>query len=290
MRRDLWRTYKESLILLSSGGSDHRTTVFVQGCQRSGTSMMTRVFERDRDTRVFWETPSFARQYAYPSFDVVEDHFYRGGANFVVAKPLIDMHKLPSFLAYFRGKAIWMYRDYRDVVASNLARFGSGNGFATLEPILAKDVNDWKAKRVRPSLGHKIRQMYADGVTDEEAAALFWYVRNDLYFDMTMDKHPHVMLNRYETMVEHPQATARRLYEFIGRPYPGDRIIEEVRASSIGKGASIRLSPKVDEMCVEMFARLKSAEEQERAQHAYQLGVIAGRSQQRGVTDGHRGH
>ncbi len=95
-----------------------------------------------------------------------------------------------------------------------------------------------------------------------DAAALFWWARMQLYFEQHLDQNPHVMLSRYEDLVLDPARTMRRTYAFLDRSYPGDHMVKDVNAQSVGKGRVSRLSPAVDELCAAMLARLDSLNEQ----------------------------
>jgi hypothetical protein len=53
----------------------------------------------------------------------------------------------------------------------------------------------------------------------------------------------------------------RRVYGFLGRPYPGDHIVRDVHPQSVGKGRVSRLSPEIDALCAELLARLDQLNE-----------------------------
>ena len=89
-----------------------------------------------------------------------------------------------------------------------------------------------------------------------DAAALFWWARMQLYFEQHLDQHPSVMLSRYEDLVLNPARTMRRTYAFLGRAYPGDHIVKDVNAQSVGKGRVSKLTPAVDQLCGQMLERL----------------------------------
>ena len=63
------------------------------------------------------------------------------------------------------------------------------------------------------------------------------------------------MLCRYEDLATDPAATMRRIYAFLGRPFPGDHIVRDVHPQSVGKGRVSRLSPEVDALCADLLAR-----------------------------------
>ena len=53
----------------------------------------------------------------------------------------------------------------------------------------------------------------------------------------------------------------RPTYAFLGRTYPGDHIVKDVNAQSVGKGRVSKLSPAVDQLCGQMLERLDQLNE-----------------------------
>ncbi|MCK5879497.1 MAG: sulfotransferase family protein, partial [Holophagae bacterium] len=89
-----------------------------------------------------------------------------------------------------------------------------------------------------------------------DAAALFWYARNSLFFSGGFHEDDRVRLCRYSDLVTRPAEIMTEAYRFIDRPYPGDRIVADVFSSSRGRGVDLELSPPVRKLCEGMLARL----------------------------------
>jgi hypothetical protein len=92
-----------------------------------------------------------------------------------------------------------------------------------------------------------------------DAAALFWYARNSLYFDMDLPHDPRVMICRYEDIVHEPRPQLRAIYRFAGRPFPEHIIKHDIQSSSVGKGKHVDLHPEIEEHCKAMLTRLDQA-------------------------------
>jgi hypothetical protein len=92
-----------------------------------------------------------------------------------------------------------------------------------------------------------------------DAAALFWYVRNTIFFDLDLGKNPAVHVCHYSNLVEQPSAVMKEIYAFTDRPYPGDHIVADVFNSSVGRGQHIELSPAIESLCQAMWDRYESA-------------------------------
>jgi hypothetical protein len=263
-----FRIYKNAAQKLGAANYDgQKIVVLILGIQRSGTSMMYWVFERDMGVKVYRESSELS------SLDTVEHvrlnplssvvtEIDRHRLPMVIFKPLVESQRAHELMAAFPGsKVLWAYRHYQDVAASNLKAFGTSNGHRDLQPFLANDPNNWRSQNSSEETRETIRRFYEMDLNPFDTAALFWWARMQLYFEQHLDQNPDVMLSRYEDLVLDPARTMRRTYAFLGRPFPGDHIVKDVNAQSVGKGRVSKLSPAVDELCATMLARLDDLNE-----------------------------
>ena len=242
-----------------------QTIVFVAGCQRSGTTMTAKIFGSDPGAYVFPEMSSLSsgdkvERLRFNDLDNVERQIRWTRAPLVVAKPLVESARLPELMNRFpKSTVLWMVRDYHDVAASNLVRWGDQNGFDDLAPILAGDRTNWRAFGLSDETTTLVKELHAQGLKPADAACLFWYTRNTLLFDQNLANHDRVYLQRYAELVTDPEATMRSFYAALGVDYPIQPITGEVRTSSLGKGADLDLSPHIGELCDAMYTRLNKA-------------------------------
>jgi hypothetical protein len=250
-----------------------KAIVLILGIQRSGTSLMYWVFERDMAVKVYREASELS------SLDTVErirlnplpavwEQLRQQRAAMIVLKPLVESQRARELQAAFPGASVlWAYRHYQDVAASNLKAFGLENGQRDLQPFLSDDPRvietNWRSQGSSEATRATIRRFYAQDMNPYDAAALFWWARLRLYFEQGLDRDPAVLLSRYEDLVTNPALTMRRTYAFLGRPYPGDHIVKDVNAQSVGKGRVSKLSPAVDALCAELLAQLDELNEQQ---------------------------
>ncbi len=92
-------------------------------------------------------------------------------------------------------------------------------------------------------------------MTPESAAAIFWYIRNSLFFEQGLDSRHDVMLVAYEELVSSPSRTLSRICDFIGISYE-DRIAKDVHIRSVGKCHS-KVSNEIEVICEEMYQRFE---------------------------------
>lgn len=253
-----------------------KTVALILGIQRAGTSMMYWVFERDMGVKVYRESSELSsldtvEQVRLNPLPAVKAEIDRHRLPMVVFKPLVESQRAHELMAAFpNARVLWAYRHYQDVAASNLKAFGMDNGKRDLQPFLANDPLNWRSQNSSEETRETIRRHYSDTMNPYDAASLFWWARMQLYFEQQLDRNPDVLLSRYEDLVTNPAQTMRRTYAFLGRPYPGDHIVKDVNAQSVGKGRVTRLSPEVDALCAGMLARLDRLNE--KASQALETG------------------
>jgi len=264
LERELFLIRKHAFQNLSGTASPDKKLLLINGCQRSGTTMMLRIFERDMQSRVFGEFSTLSSRDVHkirlnPLPDVA-DTIEQCPASLIVMKPLVETQHLRKILDFFpQARSVWMYRHYKDVAYSNLKNFGDSNGVDDLRSIAEDRTDDWRSENVNPEVRKLVKSLFSEDMHSLDAAALFWYVRNQLYFDQQLSDHPRVRLFKYEELVNQPEEQMREVYDFAGARYPGASILERVSASSVGKGQNIHLDTEVTRLCEEMWHKLEKA-------------------------------
>jgi hypothetical protein len=240
-----------------------KKVLFIVGCQRSGTSMIHHLFRLDWDTVTYDEksslSPAGSKHFRWAPLAHVKAHIMAQRAPFVVAKPLVESQNLAAILDEIpESKALWMYRNYQDVARSNLKYFGMDTGHRDLKPIITLEEGNWRSEHVSDHTRDVLQELYSPDLPPHDAAALFWYARNQLFFSRGFVDDPRISLCCYEDLVSDPIRIMKAGYGFAGRPYPGDRITQDVFSHSKGKGRNLNLTPAIKEVCQELLDRLKS--------------------------------
>jgi len=226
---------------------------------------MARVFSNDLNAQVFGEfTPmnsqDSARGIRLDPPEKVRRYLTGLCAPLVVVKPLVESQNALSLLAELPNlKIIWLYRDFQDVVASNLKKFGENNGIDDLRPIMSDDASNWRSEKASTGTRELVRRHFSEGMDPADASALFWLARNRLYFEQRLNEHPDVLLVDYHDLVASPEIVMRNIYRFLGREYPGNYLFREVHSTSLGKGKAVRLSPKIQDLCSALLDELNDA-------------------------------
>jgi hypothetical protein len=241
-----------------------KAVVLVIGCQRSGTTLMLELFDADPRSVTFPEqsvlsSPVESRLRLKP-LPEVKRRVERIRAPLLVLKPLVESQHAPTWLEGLDNSyAIWMYRRAENVAASDLSYFGRDNGERNLLLLLTNEPSNWRGEVVPETTRSILSRHYRPGMNPHDAAALFWWARTALFFDLRLDERPDVRLCSYERLVDDPERTMRSLYEFVGVAYPAQDITSSVHRGSAGRKDDFQLSPDVRRLCEELWERLESA-------------------------------
>ena len=179
---------------------------------------------------------------------------------FPVFKPLNDaQYALSQLSLHPRARGVWLYRDYSDVVNSMVEKWGDAQ--QRTYRVIAEtpdgaeapaDRDDVDAAIFREGMSAdtlaNVRALVDCGMTSHEAAALHWYCRNRLYFELGLDRDPRVELVRYEDLVSDPDLYLRRVFDFVGCGYRPEWA-KGVFKSSVKKREAPSLCASADLLC-----------------------------------------
>ncbi len=194
--------------------------VWLLGVQRSGTNMLVRGLETAPEFQVHNESD----RRAFRRFRLRPDHelaalVFSSRHQYVLFKPLCDSHRAAELLdrmpVLVAGRAIWAYRDVDGRARSAVAKFGDAN-LRVLREIAAGPSRRWQAQRLSPDSLELLSSFDYDAMTPADAAALFWYVRNRLFFELGLDRRADVVLSSYDAMLRSPATAMRALCAFLG--------------------------------------------------------------------------
>jgi hypothetical protein len=170
----------------------------------------------------------------------------------VAAKPLVESASATALMdAAGEVKAIWMLRHYPEVARSNVSRFGTDNPNRDLQPIRSRDALDWRYRGMSEETWETVTALFNRGLTPFDAAALFWWTRNQLYFDQRLWEDDRVRILRYERACNQPDEVIRSLSSYIGVALPPGSIAPRVRA--LPPPETTELDPDVERLCRKLW-------------------------------------
>jgi len=241
--------------------NETKKIVFIIGCQRSGTTLLMNIFNEDYQTKIFPEFSQLSNQdinkiRLNPLIDV-KQIINRQKAKLIILKPLVEAQNILKLLDYFPNSyAIFIFRNYRDVVNSDLNHFGLLNGVKNLKHIIDKQQNDWRAEYISDETKRIIIDHYHENMPPYDAAALFWYTRNILFFELNLNENKRIYLCDYTDLVFRPEIVMKNIYKFIDYRFPTNNLLKNIYTSSEGRGKDIKISQSVEYLCQNLFNRL----------------------------------
>ena len=262
IRKRLYRMGKDMFHQLKYAGNQKKTMLFIVGCQRSGSDLVLNVFDQDVHTKVYGEVSKLTsddphRQLRLNPLHKVAAALTRIKAPLIVMKPLVESQNILQLLQYFPGSfALWLYRDYRGVASSHIQKWGNKNSINDLRAIVEARPNNWRYEGVSDRIRGIVLKHFAEDMNPYDAAALYWYVRNNCFFHLRLEQNPKVLLCRYEELVTNPRAAVAEIYAFLGQEFPGDKIVRSVHTSSVKNGRGIPVSPAIERLCHHLLVRL----------------------------------
>jgi hypothetical protein len=242
-----------------------QNVLFVFGCQRSGTTATIDGLKTLEGCHVYDEINT-ETNFGYPEreegqairlkpAEELKELFQQRAESLLICKPIVESQNAAKILSEFDGsRAIWMLRHYQDVVASMLKKWVPEVGFHLLHSIENQESNDWRSENV----GNHIRAMVHYFLTEMElqpadAAAVFWWVRNSLYFQQDLHLNTSMRLLRYEKLVTGERSLEDAISD-LGIPIL--KIPSFYHSRSVAKGSEIVIRPEVRACCEELYQRL----------------------------------
>jgi hypothetical protein len=232
--------------------------VYVVGLQRSGTNMLMRGLDaapqfqvhNENDRRVF-------HRFQLRSDAVLTTAIQASRHAYVLVKPLCETHRADQLLALPGvppGRVVWVWRDVDDRARSEVAKFGESN-LRALRAIADGTIGDaWQGQRLDEATRRLIGDFDYATMTPHTAAALFWWVRNGLFFHLGLDRRDDVLLSSYDALVADPPAATRRLCDFLGMPFD-PRLCAHVERRA-PRRRPLDIDPRVRSLCDELTAQL----------------------------------
>lgn len=228
--------------------------IFLVGCGRSGTSMFIWQLDKSWQIKLYNEDhPAAFDEYRLRDFRVVARLTQESIAPFTLFKPILDTVQTMELLDHFPGsKAIFAFRHYTDVINSSLKKFGTYNRINHVKGWMTEDFAEFAVCPPPEASKEVVRVLWANDLSPEEGAALYWLFYNRLYYDLGLHDDPRTILIRYETLVTEPREQFEKVIAFLGAEFE-EKMVEGVHARSINKNDPPPLRPAIMTACEELY-------------------------------------
>ena len=239
------------------------TPVYLVGLQRSGTNMLARGLDIAPEFEVHNENDrAVFDHFLLRDDDVIRRVVLASRHEYVLFKPLCDSHRvdhlLDSLATSSPGRAIWAYRDVDGRVRSAVSKFGRNNLLTLRDIATGKGAGMWQAQRLSAATLAEIASHDYETMTAETAAALFWWMRNGLYFETGLDRRDDVLLASYQDMLATPVDSMQSICTFLGLTYR-PALVEHISPRGAGRARQLDIDPRVRALCDHLQDRLDEA-------------------------------
>lgn len=248
------------------GRQRSKKILFIFGCQRSGTNITLDTLGKLPNTIHFPEVNSpmtdldkteLPKQtIRLNPLDNVARKVRRLRHDNVVIKPLVESQSAAEILDYFpNSKGLWMYRHYRDVVSSMIAKWTAERGLEEVDEILSRDPANWRADKISGELRETVQTAASKGITGADGWGLLWYTRNAHFFRQRLQERDDIALVRYRTLVEN-RDEFDAVMEHLDRSELKFGNLWPYNANSLNTGSTISFSPHIIALLDEMMFKL----------------------------------
>lgn len=233
--------------------------LWVLGAQRSGTNMVMRGLGKHGGTKMYNEN----HRKAFRDFELLADDSVRSliencSQPVIVFKPLCDSDRAGELLDLGgpTSRAAWIYRNVDARARSAVTKFGSANldMMKSLEANL--DNGEWWSRSVTPEQRAQVVELTTKSLSPHDAAALFWWMRNSIFFSDHLYARHDVALVKYQTLLESPSKIMSDLCQHVGLKFEPVMVdhFEPFRSPA----SRLELHPGVRSLCDELTSRLDS--------------------------------
>ena len=239
--------------------------VFVVGAQRSGTNMMMHGLDMAPEVRVYNEGNGRAfDRFRLKPLPVVERLVTRSRARVVAFKPLTDSHRVHQMLDDLGSieppRAFWIWRKVEGRVRSAVAKFPTSNLDVLRRWASGVDREHWQLQGMSDESRAFLGALDMAALSPESAAAAFWYVRNQLFFERQLDQRLDVLPVSYDLFLREPERWMRLIARFAGLTYRPELIAHvKPSLSSRHRRTSVPIDPEILERCTQLERRLMDA-------------------------------
>lgn len=231
------------------GGAGNTMPVFIFGAQRSGTTMLGECFGRSPEIMNLGESdPRAFESYSLLDIKTVEKVIEDNPYNFLIFKPLKDGHRANELLEHWpEAKSLWAYRDYADRVNSAVERFGR-HPLDVFSNYVSNGSIAWQLESLSAEDSQLLKTMNIERLSVNDGAALMWYIRNRLFYNLGLDQNSRVRLFQYEAFVSNPSIEMKSISEYVGCHFTG-KMVENVHSKSLGKRKRPEIASDIENLC-----------------------------------------
>ena len=228
-------------------------SVFLLGDEHSSTSIVRLALSKHALAECVADRDAVSAR-GLPHAKRLADLVDRSRALRVVFEPLSDVQRTRALLAAVGGRVVWICRHFEAVVHDRLADPREHRAY--LYSMLHRpDLGGLRSAGVSAEHLELVRDAYDRGLNEASCRALVWYVRNSLFFQEGLDKHPRASLYEYGALCRADAREWARLSSFLGLSLPP----QPVHSPEVPRRLAATIDPGVRTRCESLWLRLNEA-------------------------------
>lgn len=233
--------------------------VFILGCQRSGTTLLERIFRHDFNSAVFGEFCELAidsQRTVWKPLGEVKQILDVQNFDYAVARPLFESDRAAEIIAFFQpSAAVWVFRDFRYVVNSMINKWGA-EFFNISRRVEANENDIWRLETLYQDIKKEAMDLTGADNRIEDLYALYWLKRNQIVFDESLKTNRRVLVLDYVKLVSEPKQCVDKIIRTAGGSGVWDGFVTDADRKNATKKIAIELSANIETKCDQMIARL----------------------------------
>jgi hypothetical protein len=231
--------------------------ILLFGAQRSGTNMVTHGLAMAPEIQVYNEGDRRAfHRYRIESPARLVGLASRSPHRLVLFKPLLDSHRAKELLDQVEWsappRALWVYREVGGRARSAVAKFGDSNLRVLRRRAEEPGFEHWQLGGLGEESAALLDRFDPGSLSALDGAALFWLVRNRIFFEQGLDARDDVLLVSYDRFVADPEPEMARICRFLGFPYTPALVAHVQRRAPAARSRS-DIAPPILELCDELM-------------------------------------
>ncbi|MFW2439056.1 MAG: sulfotransferase domain-containing protein [Arenicellales bacterium] len=257
----VWQTYKKIYFKKYKNLGSPEVYIWIFGCQRSGTTLLERIFRSDLSSAVFGEFSKLtinSSSTVLKSLPEIDKELSSCNARYAVVRPLFESDRAVEILQTFpKSKAIWLFRDFSLVVSSMLNKWGD-----QFFEISRKNETDKHGYWRMESMLDEINEESGACSSIEDKYALYWVKRNAIFFNNDLHNNSQIVCLNYEQLVMKPEYCIDTFMKRSGESGIWNGFKTDAHVRSLKKSVKMNIAPEIVDRCNLMYSRLTKCSRQ----------------------------
>lgn len=248
--------FRKSSYQRLSNPSGHSIPVFLVGCGRSGTNMVTSQLAKSWQVDSYNEDhPAAFYNWRLRDLTVITKILESGYTRVKLFKPILDTPLSGKLLEIFHdGKILFVFRHFYDVINSAMKR-PDFKWPSRVYNWIKDDFAEFNLVSPPQKTKEFIYSRWSESISPESSIALYWIFYNRLYFDLNLYGDNRVKLINYEKLVQNPTQEIKSICDFLKLCYHPN-LSKGVFSSSIRRDQPPKIDRQIQEDCLALWEKL----------------------------------